>query len=74
MSPKFKVGDRVRWLEFTDHTGKFHPEIRDLTVNRVRLVEPQTFDTIMKPYYRVLAYEAHGLGGVEGAERFFEAM
>jgi hypothetical protein len=72
--PTFKVGDKVRWLGFTDCFGKFHPEVRDLIVNRVRLVEPQTFASTMPSYYRVLAYEAEGLGGVEGAERFFEAM
>ena len=73
MTPKFQIGDRVKAIAFTDCFNKTIPEKSGLIVKSVRLVEPTVPGDTMKPYYRIEAHEAHGLGYVEGAERFFEA-
>lgn len=75
MTPKFRIGQQVRAIAFTDCFGNRVPERAGLVVMAVRLIEPAANDRSMKPYYRIEAYELYGRGGyvIEGAERFFAA-
>ncbi len=77
MTAQFKIGDKVKAIAFTDCFGKPVSETAGLTVETVRLIkpppEPACIKNPSKPYYRVLARAADGLGYVEGAERYFAA-
>ena len=66
--PKFKIGDKVTAIGFTDASGKWNSAITDLTVSSAKLFQGAG----IKPYYRILAVDSKGFSRCEAAERFFD--
>jgi hypothetical protein len=69
MTAQFKLGDKVKAIQFTNCFGKIVEEVSGLTVVHINHVQVSS----IKDYYRVAAEKADGpTNFVEGAERFFE--
>mgnify|MGYP001583864680 CR=1 FL=1 len=64
---RFKVGDVVNTVAFTDCFGKYQPEVKGLTIASCTTVEG------FAPHFRVKAVNLDNpFRWFEGAERFFE--
>lgn len=70
---KFKIGDMVNMLEFTDCFNVFHPRIESLRVVDRRLIEPgEHGPQALAPYWRIKATVGENEHNwYEGAERHF---
>ena len=65
IKPKFRIGQNVTAVAFTDCSGKDHSAITGLTVTCIRLVRGES----IPDYFRYTARASWKM--VEGAERFF---